>query len=178
MYGRVKMMTALCPAWAHTYQSMFLGGFSPDQQETLLKHPADRTDAAGCRIATVSLDIFVRILCGPFECDPRHPAFLGAPSCSTDTAHLNCFAEALRWTDLCLTLVVNRCVSSMIPSTLRELPWVSLMLGETLPGPTSVMSLFLRSNRRFHISVHHVFGHAGNAGNECCHLLGLEGSCF
>ena len=25
MFGRVKMMTALCPAWAHTYQTMCLG---------------------------------------------------------------------------------------------------------------------------------------------------------
>ena len=25
VYGRIKMMTALCPAWAHTYQTMCLG---------------------------------------------------------------------------------------------------------------------------------------------------------
>ena len=30
LYGRVKMMTALCLAWAHTYHSMYLG-FNPDQ---------------------------------------------------------------------------------------------------------------------------------------------------
>ena len=30
MYGRIKMMTALCPAWAHTYQTMCLG-FSPER---------------------------------------------------------------------------------------------------------------------------------------------------
>ena len=30
MYGRIKMMTALCPAWAHTYQTMCLG-FHPEQ---------------------------------------------------------------------------------------------------------------------------------------------------
>ena len=30
MHGRLKMMTALCPAWAHTYQTMFLG-CSPEQ---------------------------------------------------------------------------------------------------------------------------------------------------
>ena len=30
MYGRIKMMTALCPAWAHTYQTMCLG-FNPEQ---------------------------------------------------------------------------------------------------------------------------------------------------
>ena len=30
MYGRVKMMTALCPAWAHTYQTMCLE-FHPEQ---------------------------------------------------------------------------------------------------------------------------------------------------
>ena len=25
VYGRIKMMTVLCPAWAHTYQTMCLG---------------------------------------------------------------------------------------------------------------------------------------------------------
>ena len=30
VYGRVKMMTASCPAWAHTYQTMCLG-FHPEQ---------------------------------------------------------------------------------------------------------------------------------------------------
>ena len=30
MYGRIKMMTALCPAWAHTYQTMCLV-FHPEQ---------------------------------------------------------------------------------------------------------------------------------------------------
>ena len=30
MCGRIKMMTALCPAWAHTYQTMCFG-FHPEQ---------------------------------------------------------------------------------------------------------------------------------------------------
>ena len=30
MYGRIKMMTALCPAWAHTYQTMCFR-FHPEQ---------------------------------------------------------------------------------------------------------------------------------------------------
>ena len=30
MYGRIKMMAALCPAWAHTYQTMCTG-FHPEQ---------------------------------------------------------------------------------------------------------------------------------------------------
>ena len=29
MCGRIKMMTVLCPAWAHTYQTMCFG-FSPE----------------------------------------------------------------------------------------------------------------------------------------------------
>ena len=33
MYGRIKMMTALCPAWAHTYQTMCLG-FLPGTTQT------------------------------------------------------------------------------------------------------------------------------------------------
>ena len=32
-YGRIKMMTALCPAWAHTFQTMCLG-FSPGTPQT------------------------------------------------------------------------------------------------------------------------------------------------
>ena len=132
----VKKMTAMYPAWAHTYQSMCLG-FSPDQLRPTtfplpkptnrfsillacrtttrmtgiespgyrlftdggFKRQPDGSEMAGWRIAAVSLDNFVRILCGPLTCDPCHLVFLGATSCSNDTAELTGFAEALRWTD-------------------------------------------------------------------------------
>ena len=42
---------------------------------------------------------------------------------------------------ICSSLVVSKCVFSTIPSTLRGLPLVSLMLGETLRWPTHVMTL-------------------------------------
>ena len=50
-------------------------------------------------IAAVSPDNFVQILCGPVTCDAGHPAFLGATSCSSNTAKLTGFAAALRWID-------------------------------------------------------------------------------
>ena len=37
---------------------------------------ADGTDLASWGIAAVSLDNFVRNLCGPVTCDPRHRTFL------------------------------------------------------------------------------------------------------
>ena len=46
----------------------------------------DGSELAGWRIAAVSADNFVRILCGPVTCEPGHPAFLGATSRSNNTA--------------------------------------------------------------------------------------------
>ena len=40
---------------------------------------------------------FVRLSCGPVVCGVRHPAFLGATSCSDNTAELTGLAEVLRW---------------------------------------------------------------------------------
>ena len=55
MYGRVKMMTALCPAWAHSYQTMCLD-FHPEQlrPEVLwLPKPKKKfTMLPSCRTAT------------------------------------------------------------------------------------------------------------------------------
>ena len=134
MYGRIEMMSALCPAWAHTYQTMCLG-FSPEQlgpenfrlpkpkkkfsilpgcrtttriieidfsgwkvfTDGSCKRQVNDTDLAGRGIAAVSPDNLVRILCGPVVCDPRQPEFLGATSCSNNTADLTGLAEALRW---------------------------------------------------------------------------------
>ena len=102
MYGRIQMMTAPFPAWAHTFQTMCLE-FNPEQvrQEAFqvtqiqgkvsyvaqlpnsyqmtgiaspgwkvftdggCKRQMDGTVLAGWRIAAVSPDDFVRILCGP-----------------------------------------------------------------------------------------------------------------
>ena len=61
------------------------------------RHRVDGTDTAGWGIAAVSPGNFVRILCGTVACDRRHPAFLGATSCSNNTAKLTGFAEAPRW---------------------------------------------------------------------------------
>ena len=82
------------------------------------------------------------------------------------TAELTGFAEALRWTEFS-SLAVNGCVSCLIPRTLRELAWVSLVPGETLPWPTDVMTLLYCPKADFTSRFIMFFGHAGNAGNEC-----------
>ena len=48
-------------------------------------------------MAIVSPENLVRIICGPVVCDPRILAFLGATSCSNNTAELSGFAEAMLW---------------------------------------------------------------------------------
>ena len=59
-------------------------------------HHADNS-LAGWSAAIVSPEHFVRVICGPVVCDPRLPAFLGAMSCSSNTADFTGLAEALRW---------------------------------------------------------------------------------
>ena len=54
----------------------------------------DGTEMAGWGIAADSPDNFVRILCGPVSWDPHHPAFLGATSCSNNTAQLTGFCRS------------------------------------------------------------------------------------
>ena len=120
------------------------GNDSPDWRlftDGGFERQVDGSDLAGWGIAAVSPDNFVRILCGPVTCDPRHQAFLGATSCSNNTAELTGFAEVPRWTNFS-ALVGNGCISSMIPSTLRVLFLVSLMVKRTSPWPTNVMTLF------------------------------------
>ena len=137
MYGRIKMMTAPCQAWAPHLPDdaddvlgvstrnnsnlkpsgcpsrktilhvAYLPNYYQDDwnrvspMETLhrrrgFQRQIDGTEMAGWGIAAVSPDNFVRILCGPVTCDPRHPAFLGATSCSNNTAELTGFAETFR----------------------------------------------------------------------------------
>ena len=61
------------------------------------KRTVDRTEMAGWGVAVGSRENVVRILCGPVVRDSRPPAFLGAKSCSNNTAELTGFAEAIRW---------------------------------------------------------------------------------
>ena len=126
-------MTALCPAWAHAYQTMCLVSLpeqlTPDafrlpkprkitmsptcrittrltgieslvwrlSTECGFKRNMDGTEMAGWGVAIVSPEKFVGVICGPVVCDPRVLAFLGATSCSNNTAELTGLAEALRW---------------------------------------------------------------------------------
>ena len=70
----------------------------PGWRLSLIMCRPDGSDLAGWGIAAVSRDNFVRILCGPVTCDPRHPPVLGATSHSSNTAELTSFDEALRFT--------------------------------------------------------------------------------
>ena len=58
-----------------------------------LKRKIDGIEMTLWGVAVVSLEKFVRVMCGPVVCDPRVPAFLGATSCSNNTAELTGLAE-------------------------------------------------------------------------------------
>ena len=136
-------MTALCPAWAYTYQSL-CHSCNPDQPrpgnfrlpkpkmfsptcrvstrltgieftswrlftDGSFKRNPDGTDAAGWGIAAVPPENTVQSLYSPVICGPRHPASLGAATCSNHTAELTGLAEAIWWANF-LSLVVKLCV--------------------------------------------------------------------
>ena len=184
-------MTALCPALAYTYQTMCLG-FNLDQlrpeafrlpqpkkkftmlptcrtttRMTGIQSPSWRlfsdegfkrqvnfTEMSGWGIAAVSLDNFVRILCGPVQVLPKP---LDGP-----------IFEAL---------LVNVCVSSMIPNTRPVLRLVLITQKRNIELARRCNELLVRLKCKFHLSVHHVFSHAGNAWNECADAasLGMRG---
>ena len=62
-----------------------------------LKRQIDGTEMAGWRIAVVSPENFVRILCGPVLCDPRLPAFQGPRPAATTQPNSLFLSEAFRW---------------------------------------------------------------------------------
>ena len=53
MYGRIKLMTALCPAWAHTCHTMLLGVLATDGG---FKRNIDGTEEAGWAAADADAD--------------------------------------------------------------------------------------------------------------------------
>ena len=57
----------------------------------------DGTEMASWSVAVLSPESFVRVVCGPVVCEPRLLAFLGATSCSNNTAELTGLADAQRY---------------------------------------------------------------------------------
>ena len=87
------------------------------------------------RIAAVLPDNAVQILCVSVICDPRHPFFLGARTCTNNIAELTGFTEAIRWA----RDIVSRGERVLIfttPITLHEWLWVkrsSTWLTDAMP---------------------------------------------
>ena len=65
----------------------------------------------------VSPENFVGIICGPFVCDPRLPAFLGATSCSNNTAELSLVSLRPCVGQILTFLAVLACAFSLTPNT-------------------------------------------------------------
>ena len=120
------------------------------------KRNIDGIEMAGWGVAIVSLENFSKIICGLVVCGPRLPAFLGATSCSNNTAELTGFASAFRW------------ANSFIPRGARlRILFYSKHGKRNMSLARTCNELWLRLNCNFHVSAHHVSGHAGNTGNEC-----------
>ena len=144
MHGRKKKMAALCPAWAHTYQTMCLG-FSPEQ---------------------------------------LRPEATGSPTPQKMSMVLHHAATTPR-----NSLVWLKRTSSFIPRGERvRFFFVSKFAAPVTLGVAHARrnfasarkcnELLMRSKLLFLVSFHHVFSHAGNAGNECADSaasLGMRG---
>ena len=77
----------------------------------------------------VSPDNFVRI---PVICDAHHSDFLGATTCSNNTAELIGLAEPSHGS-VPSFLAARECVFSLIPNMRLALPWALLTPEGTLP---------------------------------------------
>ena len=75
-----------------------------------------------------------------------------------------------------LSLVADECASYTIPSTLHEWLWEWSAPKGTSIWQTVCNDLLLRAKNRIFISVHHVFGHVGIAGNECADIAASFGT--
>ena len=124
---------------------------------------------ASWEIAAVSLDNFVPIFCCPVLCDPGYFAFLGFHVLQHNTAEL-VWPEPLDDS----FLAVNVCKSFLIPNT-RPVLRLVMLTQKNLRWPADVTSFLLHLKCKFHFSVHHVFSHACNAGNECADIAASFG---
>ena len=138
------------------------------------KRQGGGTDSASWRIAAVSPDNFVRILCEPVMCDPRRPAFLGSTSCSNNTAELTGFAEALRW----INFFIHRGERVRILCDSKHAARVAIGVAHArrnISLASNCNDLILRYKGKFHISPHHVYGHAWNKRADIAASFGMNG---
>ena len=133
------------------------------------KRNVEGTDAAGWGIAPVSRANAINILCGPVICDPRHPAFSGARTRSNSTAELTGVAEALQWASD-VTLRGERARILYESKHAARMALGLALAKKNINLANRCDDLLLRTKNKIFISVHHVYGPAGNAGNECADI--------
>ena len=214
MHGRTKLMTAVCPAWAHTYQSVCLG-YRPSQLRLwnfrLLRpehkfgelptcrsstwtagiecdgwrlftdggaKQSEGADLAGWCIAAVSPDSEIGILFGLVTCHRCHPAFQGASACTSNTAELSSFAEAIRF---CHD-VVTRGAWVLIFYDSKHAARLALRVAHAkrnIAHSHAFDTHQLKAGSTEYISVNNVFSHAGNVGDEWADIAASLGThCF
>ena len=197
-------MTALCPAWADTCQTMCLGCSLEQLRPDAFRLPKPKNGfpmLPTCRITarvtgtesprletlhggffkrqvdgtdSARLTILTRILCGPIVCNPRSPASFGAKSCSNNTAELTGFAEALRW----IMFFIPRGERVRILYDSKRAARVALGFIHAVRNIALVHNcneLVSRSKCNFRISVDHVFRPAGKARNGCADIAASLG---
>ena len=121
--------------------------------------------------------VFGPNVCGPVVCDPGPPAFLRATSCSNNTAELSGFAEAIRWANSFIPRGARLCILFDSKHAARVTVGTA-HAKKNLSLARTCNELLLRLTCNFHVSVHHVSGHAGNTGDECADAaasLGMRG---
>ena len=97
-------------------------------------------------------------------------------SCSNNTAELTGCAEALRWANS----FIPRGARFRIIFDSKHAARVTLGVAHAkrnIELARRCNELLVRLKCNIHVSAHHVFGHAGNAGNECADVasLGMRG---
>ena len=109
-------------------------------------------------------------------CDPRHRAFSGATSCCNNTAELAGFAEGIRWA-YCF---ISRGARFRILYDSKHVVCVTIGVVRVWRNIALVRicnELLFQLKCNIHVSAH-VFGHAGDAGDECVDTaasLGMTG---
>ena len=106
--------------------------------EGFLKRKVGGTDSAGWRIAAVSPNNFIRILCGPVVRNPRRLLFQLPNRAATTPRNSLGLPELLD--GFFSLLAVKECGFFMIPNARHVLPLVLLMLEGTLPWTTTATS--------------------------------------
>ena len=108
---------------------------------------------------------------------PVYQSSLGPTSCGNNTAELTGFAEANRWAVPFIPRGARLRILFDSTHAARVTAGVAHAT-RNIALSRNCNELLLQLNCNFHVSAHHVFGHAGRAGNECADAaasLGVRG---